>query len=56
MIKNNYDCFEEINSDFRILYESYKYLNYEKKNTEQIKEKLESIFERAEILVKNHKI
>ena len=53
MIKNNYDCFEEINSDFRILYESYKYLNYEKKNTEQIKEKLESIFERAEILVKN---
>ena len=54
MIRENSECFEEIKSDFRILYESYKYLNYEKKNSEQVKEKIESIFERTEKLVKNH--
>ena len=53
IIKKNYKCFEKIEGDFRILYESYKYLNHEKKNNEAIKEKLESIFEGFENLIKN---
>lgn len=48
-----YDCFENIEGDFRILYESYKYLNYDKKKNEELKKKLESIFEKAENLIKN---
>ena len=53
MISKNYNYFENIVADFRILYESYKYLNYEKKNTEEVKKKLESIFERCENLIKD---
>ena len=53
IIKKNYKCFEKIESDFRILIESYKYMNHEKKNNEAIKEKLESIFEGFENLIKN---
>ena len=40
MISKNYNYFENIVADFRILYESYKYLNYEKRNTEEVKKKI----------------
>ena len=53
MILKNYNYFESIKADFRILYESYKYLNYENKNSEEVKKKLESIFERCEYLIKD---
>ena len=53
MIRKKYDCFENIEGDFRILYESYKYLNYDKKKNDEIKKHLESIFEKAEHLIKN---
>ena len=53
MIMKKYDCFENIEGDFRILYESYKYLNYDKKKNDELKKKLESIFEKAENLIKN---
>ena len=54
MIKKNYNCFEKIEGDFRVLYESYKYLNYEKKNSDEVKFNLISIFERFENLIKSH--
>lgn len=54
MIKKNYNCFEKIEGDFRVLYESYKYLNYEKKNSDEVKINLNSIFERFENLIKSH--
>ena len=53
MIKKRYDCFKKINADFRILYESFKYLNYEKKNDEGVKVQLDSIFEKFEKMIKN---
>lgn len=54
IIKDNYDCFEKIEGNFRVLYESYKYLNYEKKNCDEVKLKIESIFKKFEILIKSH--
>ncbi len=54
IIMNNYECFENIEGDFRVLYESYKYLNYEKKNCDEVKSKIESIFEKFERLIKSH--
>ena len=52
MIKKNYNCFEIIKGDFCILYESYKYLSYEKKNSDEIKQKLDSIHEKIDNLIK----
>ena len=56
IIKKNYNSFEKIKGDFRILYESYKYLKYELKINDEdnkIKQKIESIFENIEKLIKN---
>ena len=56
IIRKNYNSFEKLKEDFRLLYESYKFLKYQLKYKEKenlVKNKLESIFERFEKLIKN---
>ena len=59
IIKKNYSKFEKIKEDFRILYESYKYLNYEfikenNKNSKSIIEKkLTDLISKFIELIKN---
>ena len=60
MIKKNYNKFEKIKEDFRILYESYKYFNYEyiKENDKNgksiIEEKLINLISKFIKLIKNY--
>jgi len=60
MIKKNYNKFEKIKEDFRILYESYKYFNYEcvKENDKNgksiIEEKLINLISKFIKLMKNY--
>jgi len=60
MIKKNYNKFEKIKEDFRILYESYKYLNYEcvKENDKNgksiIEEKLINLISKFIKLIKSY--
>lgn len=56
LIKKKYNSFKKIKGDFRILYESYKYLKYQlkiKDEDNKIKTQLESIFASIEKLIKN---
>lgn len=54
IIKNNYSSFEQINGDFRILYESYKYLKSELNNKKEIVQTyLEEIITNFISLIKN---
>ena len=56
IIKINYNSFNDIEPNFKILYESYKYLKYElkyKDKENEIKNKIESIFAKIEDLIKN---
>lgn len=53
-IKKEYKSFDSIKEDFRILYESYKYINFFKNNQkykDTILEKLQSIFLKIENLI-----
>lgn len=53
IIKKNYYCFTKIEGDFRILYESYNYLNYDLNiNKKNVQKKLEEIFTKFENLIK----
>ena len=60
IIKKNYNKFEKIKEDFRILYESYKYFNYEyiKENDKNgksiIEEKLINLISKFIKLIKNY--
>jgi len=56
IIRKNCNSFERLKEDFRLLYESYKFLKYQLKYKEKenlVKSKLESIFEKIEKLIKN---
>ena len=48
IIKKEHKVFENIKPDFRILYESYLYLNYDKDKKEIIKSQIEDIFNKVE--------
>ena len=53
IIKRNYSCFAKIEGDFRILYESYNYMNYDLNvNKINIQKKLEELFTNFENLIK----
>lgn len=53
IIKRNYSCFAKIEGDFRILYESYNYLNYKLNvNKINVHKELEELFTNFENLIK----
>jgi len=53
IIKRNHSCFAKIEGDFRILYESYNYLNYDLNvNKINVQKKLEELFTNFENLIK----
>ena len=54
IIKCNYSSFEEIQGDFRILFEAYKYLNFELNvKKKEVKNQLEKLFANFENLIKS---
>lgn len=53
IIKKNHNYFEMKNEDFRILYESYNYLKFELKDNDDTSKKLDSIYKRMAILIKD---
>jgi len=53
IIKKNHNYFEMKNEDFRILYESYNYLKFELKDNDDTRKKLDSIYKRMGILIKD---
>ena len=54
IIKKEYKVFQKIKPDFRILYQSYLYLNYDNDKKNIIKSQIEDIFKQIEELIKKN--